>query len=210
MIMDLYLFRHGESVANTLGIAQGLYDTELTKKGIEQAESLSSVIKEKNIQIESVYTSQLKRALKTAKIIAKNLEIKVIPHKNLHEVNIGDAGGKKKVEINKIYGEGILKKWNSINPEYENLCFPNGEIKHEARLRIAKTISEICLNYPKNSIGIVMHSFFINQLILSDDAKNYEKAKNCEIFHVQFNPKDFVENNPTAAFKLVKRIRTDV
>ena len=68
IIMTLvYIIRHGETEWNLKGIHQGHKNSELTQKGKEQASCLGQRFKDSNLVFNSIYTSDLDRALETAK-----------------------------------------------------------------------------------------------------------------------------------------------
>jgi len=70
----LYFIRHGESEANLKGIFAGQKeDSILTEKGREQAKITANEIKSRNIQINQIFSSPLKRTTETAEIIAKEI-----------------------------------------------------------------------------------------------------------------------------------------
>jgi len=96
----LYLFRHGETNWNKLGIIQGISDIPLNFTGIEQAKQLGQFFLNKKLDI--IYSSHLKRAKQTGDIIAKKLNIKIIKAKDLREVSFGKAEGKK---IDELYAK---------------------------------------------------------------------------------------------------------
>ena len=72
----IYFVRHGETDYNKKGIYQGQLDIELNDEGLNQAMQARENLK--NIKFDEIYSSPLKRALKTAEIINEyhNLEIK--------------------------------------------------------------------------------------------------------------------------------------
>ena len=87
--MKVILVRHCESIANSKGIHQGQrVDTSLSEKGKEQARKVARALKDE--KIESIYSSDLKRAMETAQEIAKFHNIKVISDKRLREFDSGD------------------------------------------------------------------------------------------------------------------------
>lgn len=63
----IYLVRHGQTDWNVMGKNQGWSDIEMNETGIEQAKLLAKQIK--GIEFDIVFSSPLKRALKTAEII---------------------------------------------------------------------------------------------------------------------------------------------
>ena len=64
-----YLIRHGETAANILGKTSGIKDIDLTEKGIKQAEHAALLFEALDLKDVIIFSSPLKRALKTAEII---------------------------------------------------------------------------------------------------------------------------------------------
>lgn len=69
--MKLYFIRHGETDWNLQGRLQGREDIELNENGILQAKLCGQAFIDRNIK--AVITSPLKRAKKTAEIIAETI-----------------------------------------------------------------------------------------------------------------------------------------
>ncbi len=67
--MTLYILRHGQTDLNLERKVQGHLDVELNETGIEQAQDLAKVVKERNIHFDRIYCSPLKRAVKTCEIV---------------------------------------------------------------------------------------------------------------------------------------------
>jgi broad specificity phosphatase PhoE len=208
---NIYLFRHGETEWNKLKKFQGIVDIDLTETGIEQAKNIPIHLKDKDIKV--IYSSPLKRALKTGQITAKELGIDIIINENLKEVNAGDAAGVKAEDLDKLFGENIWEKWQSTEPEYDNISFPNAETKPDFRKRIVDTITEIANNckYGLDTIGIACHGFVLKQLMIAiGETENCRGIKNCEILHFTFNQKGYSKDNPVKSLNFIKRIRTDI
>ena len=68
MLKRLIAVRHGETIDNARGVAQGWRDSELSETGIEQAYKLAERLRD--VETTSIYCSTLERAKKTAEIIA--------------------------------------------------------------------------------------------------------------------------------------------
>ncbi len=81
--MKILIVRHGESERNAK-INENL-DLGLTKKGGEQAKYLGRTLKKQKIDIDYIYTSNLKRSKETAEIISKIMEVPI--EKNFGELN---------------------------------------------------------------------------------------------------------------------------
>ena len=116
----LILVRHGETTMNLQKLYYGFLDADLTEKGIEQVKSAREILK--NMDYDEIYSSDLKRAYKTAEIINhKGLEIKV--SKEIRELNFGIFEGYTYQELKEKYPKELLisqKEWKTYN-------FENGE-----------------------------------------------------------------------------------
>jgi len=67
--MKLFITRHGETIENINNICQGHIEGQLSKEGINQAKKLANRFKDE--QINAIYSSDLNRAVDTAKQILK-------------------------------------------------------------------------------------------------------------------------------------------
>lgn len=71
--MDLYLLRHGDAGKGV--ISGGVSDAALTESGKKEIAIIARSLKALNLRISAILTSPLKRAVQTAKILAKGLGI---------------------------------------------------------------------------------------------------------------------------------------
>lgn len=91
--MIIYLIRHAESQANTQGIYQGqTFDTGLSEKGKQQAQSLISSFQGNNIG--SIFSSPCQRTYQTALPLSRVLKKPVTKDQLLLEINHGTWEGK--------------------------------------------------------------------------------------------------------------------
>ncbi len=95
--MKLILTRHGETIENVNKILQGWNDTNLNKNGIQQAKQLAKRLKDINIDL--IYSSDLKRAFNTAQEISKFHNCPLIKDKRMREINFGEWNGYKRKEL---------------------------------------------------------------------------------------------------------------
>jgi probable phosphoglycerate mutase len=94
MPTDLYLIRHGESVANVEPIVGGMLgDAGLTERGRTQARALESRLSATPIRAAWLYASTLPRAVETAEYVARALQLPVREEDELQELRPGDADG---------------------------------------------------------------------------------------------------------------------
>lgn len=86
----MFIFvRHGQTMWNPSLINIGHCDYELTPEGIQQADRCGQLLT-RYPNINTIYTSPLKRALQTTEIINKYLAYNVITIENLQEKFYGD------------------------------------------------------------------------------------------------------------------------
>lgn len=72
-MLKIYLIRHGQDLDNAEGILNGRRNQPLTQKGIEQAREVANIILSTKLSFDRIYSSPLRRAYCTAKIIANKL-----------------------------------------------------------------------------------------------------------------------------------------
>ena len=110
-ISKLILVRHGQSTYNEENRFTGWKDVGLTDKGIIEAENAAILLKD--LSIDLAFTSDLKRAQKTLKIIldSLNLNIDITYDKRLNERDYGDLIGQNKKEAALKFGEEQVQLW---------------------------------------------------------------------------------------------------
>ncbi len=91
MTMKLYLIRHGETDWNAEKRLQGSIDTELNAVGRAQAEAFIPSLE--SVGITLIYSSNLKRALQTAEILAHALAVPLSVDERLRECSFGTIEG---------------------------------------------------------------------------------------------------------------------
>ena len=88
----LFLVRHGETVDNANQTMQGQTQGELNERGILQAQELSGEWKDREIDV--IVSSDLKRAVDTAAIVAAPHGLEVVKTPLLRERDWGDFTGR--------------------------------------------------------------------------------------------------------------------
>lgn len=109
-MLKIYMTRHGQDQDNSEGILNGHRDKSLTEKGIEQAHEIADKIKESNLVFNTIYSSPLRRAFDTAKIISETTS-NPSPKKEelLIERDFGIMTGKKISDIESLCAPNIVK-----------------------------------------------------------------------------------------------------
>jgi 2,3-bisphosphoglycerate-dependent phosphoglycerate mutase len=110
----LVVIRHGESLWNKENRFTGWVDVDLSEKGIKEAQDGGMALKEQKLQFDLVFTSVLKRAIKTMNIVLEELDmhwLPVIKSWRLNERHYGELQGLNKSEMAEIHGEAQVKLW---------------------------------------------------------------------------------------------------
>lgn len=89
--MKVYLIRHGETDYNKKRRLQGQCDTELNAYGRELAEITAEALRE--VPFDLAFTSPLKRAKETAKIILGDRQVPVVEDRRIQEISFGEYEG---------------------------------------------------------------------------------------------------------------------
>ncbi len=110
----LVLVRHGESTWNSENRFTGWTDVDLSAKGVDEAKSAARLIKESNLEFDHVYTSVLKRAIRTMWSIldlTDQMWLPVTRAWQLNERHYGALQGLNKTETAQKYGDKQVFIW---------------------------------------------------------------------------------------------------
>ena len=110
----LVLLRHGESTWNQENRFTGWTDVDLTEKGREEAKVAGQLLKAGGFGFDVVFTSVLKRAIRTSVIALDELDQLWLPVERswrLNERHYGALQGLNKAETAAKHGEEQVKIW---------------------------------------------------------------------------------------------------
>lgn len=169
----IYFVRHGETDYNKEGRAQGHADIPLNETGLAQAREVADKLK--NVDIDVIYSSPLKRARVTADTINKYHGVEVIEDDRLKELNVGNRQGVVLKDCPEEMLADFFKDPKKYGAEsYEELC---------ARVEsIYKTLENDSRNILIVSHGGVYRA--ITRYILGLDSVHSDKIhslKNCQV-----------------------------
>ncbi|HHV41362.1 MAG TPA: histidine phosphatase family protein [Clostridiaceae bacterium] len=170
----IYLTRHGKTYLNARKIMQGLIDSELSEQGMEEAERLAAQLAD--LELDAVYTSDLKRAAVTAEIVAAGQKnrVPVIKDLRLREINSGQFQGLSYEECARL--DPLNWELAETNPlEYHP---PGGEPGLLIQQRMQKAFDEIVEKYPGGKVLVVSHGFSI-KAALYPYRRNKVSATDC-------------------------------
>ncbi|MBU1159512.1 MAG: histidine phosphatase family protein [Candidatus Thermoplasmatota archaeon] len=151
MTLELILIRHGETEWNKDRVFRGQMDMRLNATGIVQADVVADLLKDK--VFDAIYTSPLKRAVVTARRIAKPHGIEIRETPGLSDMHFGLWQGLTEVQVKERFSSAY-RKWNT-NPAWMKV--PGGETTRKAWKRINSQLREILFMHGTGTVVIVSH-----------------------------------------------------
>jgi broad specificity phosphatase PhoE len=155
---EIILARHGETDWNAEEVFRGRTDVELNKTGLKQAELLAENLSGQ--EIEAVYSSPLKRALKTAEMIASHHKLKVEIAPGLIDFGFGKWQGLHLREVKDKYDK-LYQQW-AESPQLVQI--PNGETLSEVRKRALAVVDEVVAKH-RGRVVLVSHRV-VNKVLI--------------------------------------------
>jgi 2,3-bisphosphoglycerate-dependent phosphoglycerate mutase len=110
----LILLRHGQSQWNLENRFTGWWDVDLTDKGVEEAKAAGALLATKGLDLDRVFTSVQKRAIRTANLTLEAMDRLWLPMTKdwrLNERHYGGLTGLNKAETVAKVGEEQVKIW---------------------------------------------------------------------------------------------------
>jgi broad specificity phosphatase PhoE len=154
----LILVRHGETEWNRVEIFRGRIDIDLNETGIKQAELLAEYLSE--IKIDAIFSSPLKRAVKTAEIIADRQKRNVDITEGLIDFNYGKWQGLSHEEVKEKYEE-LYRDW--LNRP-DQVKIPGGESLEDVRRRAVAVVEKIIAN--NGGTAVLVSHRVVNKVLI--------------------------------------------
>ncbi len=149
----LVLVRHGQTAWNVERRFQGQLDVPLSAEGLRQVESLAEWLARFPLQFAAIYTSDLRRASDTTKVIARRLGIEPVHSDTLREIQAGEWQGMTVAEVEERF-PGQLRRWRE---DVTGFTIPGGEGIAALQRRISGYVSELLRHHAGNAIIVVSH-----------------------------------------------------
>jgi broad specificity phosphatase PhoE len=182
----ILLARHGETVFNVEGRWQGQSDSQLTERGVAQAEQLALALRDETIS--AVYSSDLGRSMETARRVADLHALEVLPEPRLREIDVGQWTGLTRPQIQARF-PAEFEEW-AERPAY--VLLPAGETLAHAQARALEFFSESMPRHLGQTIVVIAHGA-IGQAILVHgmgrpigDLWLKERLDNCQISRLEW------------------------
>ena len=157
-ITEIILVRHGETEWNVGEIFRGRIDIELNETGIKQAGQLAEYLSK--VKIDAIFSSPLKRALKTAEIIADYHKLEVAITPGLIDFDYGQWQGLPHQEVKEKYEE-LYAEW--VNHP-DRVKMPAGESLEDVRKRAMGVVANIIAGHG-GRIVLVSHRV-VNKVLI--------------------------------------------
>lgn len=145
--MNLFLIRHGLSIANTKQLVTGDVYDHLCDQGISELEIAKTWFQDITVSFAKSYTSQWLRARETASILFEDQVFKI--DERLGESQAGEVAN------------WPLTKFLREMPDFYNdpqRCYPGGESHHQLKERVMAWLQQTYEQYSKDNILAVSHS----------------------------------------------------
>ncbi len=155
---QVIIVRHGQTQWNIRKIRQGHLDSELTDKGIAQAQALGQRLARESFT--ALYSSDLGRALETARMITAVTGHEIITDVRLRERHLGIFQGLSGDEIKEQYPEEY-QLHRTLGPNY---VIPGGESARQQLARNVSCLDEIALRHSGEKVLVVTHGGVVSAL----------------------------------------------
>ena len=165
----ILLARHGETDWNRDGRFQGHADPPLNDTGRAQAAELAAALA--GDELAAVYSSPLRRAIETARVVAAQHELEPIPLEALREVDVGSWQGLTRAEIETRFPDQFAR-WL----DYEQ-GWADGETYEEMGRRVVATLLELAVEHDGEQILAVTHGGPIRSAFAFADGTSHAEAR---------------------------------
>lgn len=160
MMTRIILTRHGQTLWNLEGRVQGSLDSPLTEKGLLQARSLASRLK--NEGIIHIYSSDSHRAMGTAEEIRRELGLeKLLTDIALREFSFGEWEGRIWQEV-RTANPDVFKIWDA---EPHLVTAPGGENMEMVLKRAWDFLQSILKLHSGETVCLVTHGLTLKLLV---------------------------------------------
>lgn len=185
-MIKIYLIRHGRQESKLCNV-----DVPLVEEGRRQAELLGERLKAYDIK--RIYSSNLIRAVETAEIANKFLNVPYERYDELEEMNFGDLTGLSDTEIKEKFGDFVEERKAMTS----DLPFPGGESGEDVYNRAFPLIKEIAKKAASDnveSVAVVTHGGLIRTVLAGITGCGFaaklvfaKDLENCSITEIDYD-----------------------
>lgn len=157
----LVIVRHGETEWNREEHFRGRAELDLTERGVRQAAAAAQRLP--SWQPALIYSSPLKRAWRTAQILAQPTSLPLHPLEGLIDIDYGQWQGLSPQEAAARDGE-LYWQWRH-RPHL--VKFPGGEGLAEVRARVEAAVDFLRQHHPQQTVVLVSHQVVCKVMVLA-------------------------------------------
>ncbi len=149
--IELIAVRHGETDFNAERRMQGHLDVPLSETGRVQAQAAAARLADE--PIDKIYSSDLQRALETARIIHEGREIELVTDLRLREFHMGTFQGMTLSEAREKHGDA----WERFFIHDADFALPGGQSRNQKQVEIASFMEEVVRSQAGGRMLVVTH-----------------------------------------------------
>jgi len=206
-VTEIAIIRHGETDWNVGEVFRGRIDIGLNETGVKQAELLAEYLG--GSKIAAVYSSPLKRALKTAEMVAgyHNLDIEVAP--GLIDFDYGEWQGLS----HQVVREGFKKLYAEWRKSPHRVRIPGGESLDDVRVRATGFVADVVAGCQGTVVLIshrVVNKVLICALLGLDNSHFWNiRQDNCGVTTFTYQDECFIltKHNDTSFLASMRQAR---
>jgi broad specificity phosphatase PhoE len=172
----ILLVRHGETDWNAQRRVQGKTDRPLNDTGREQARALADQLA--GVRLAAVYSSDLSRALETARIVADAHGLPVTSVPELRERDFGTWEG--------LTDEEILERF----PEARSGPWGDAETRDELTARVLSALRRISGSHAGETVLAVSHGGPLRAMLAEASGDGSGPIANCHVLELVFRGGD--------------------
>ena len=150
--LRLYLIRHGEVEDAASGKLLGHTDAPLSARGLDQARRVAETLS--TAQLSAIYSSDLKRAISTAEIIAERHQLQVQSYSAWREIDIGDWEGRT---IAALYDD-TPQLIGQLFEDPASFEYPGGESFAAFTARVQRALDQSLITHKDGEVALVTHA----------------------------------------------------
>jgi broad specificity phosphatase PhoE len=156
-MVTVFLLRHGQTAWNKQGRVMGRTQVPLDTDGIQQIQKIAPLIA--MLELDGIYTSPLRRAVQTAKVVAHGTNLPIRKSEGLNEITFGDWAGRHFDDLidDELYRRFIKSPAKTV--------LPGGETISDVQRRGLSVINEAAQKVPGGRFLLVSHGDVIRAIL---------------------------------------------
>jgi len=170
------LIRHGETLWNRNRRWQGQADVPLSAEGVSQALRLATFLRRERTSIQAVYSSDLRRAMDTARELARELGSELVADPQWREIDVGRWTGFCREEIRERFAD----EWRRIAAG-EDLPRGGGETFSAFSERIVRALDALRARHVGEVVAVVTHGGAIRTALLHALGLPWQRLHDVEV-----------------------------